>query len=202
MGAAEPAVGERTDFDCSGVDRKDLPGARGECLEDAYSGTKLHLGCAFKRWPEWTNIDLAEGDVAADLRKLPFGDDYADVAAAIHVIEHFYLWEIQSILKEWKRILKPGGKLILELPCMDKVLWYMTQCLQNSITMDLQMTWLAIYGDPRYQRVDMTHKWGYTKAQLSDELKNAGFEKIEIEKPKYHVIQRDMRVVAFKPLTT
>ena len=85
---------------------------------------------------------------------------------------------------------------------MDKVLWYMTQCFQAQLPMDLQMTWLAIYGDPRYQRVDMTHKWGYTKAQLSDELKNAGFEKIEIEKPKYHVIQRDMRVVAFKPLTT
>lgn len=202
MGTAESAVGERHDVEGAGVGRTILPGARGECLEDIDSGVKLHLGCGFKRWDGWTNIDLAEGDISADLRSLPFDDDHADVAAAIHVLEHFNPWEVQPLLKEWKRILKPGGKLILELPCMDKILYYMTQCLQMRQPMDLQMTWLALWGDPRHHSVAMMHKWGYTKDQLRAEIVQAGFCNIEMQEPKYHVAQRDMRLVAFKPLTT
>ena len=48
----------------------------------------------------------------------------------------------------------------------------------------------------------MMHKWGYTKDQLRAEIVQAGFCNIEMQEPKYHVAQRDMRLVAFKPLTT
>lgn len=85
---------------------------------------------------------------------------------------------------------------------MDKVIYYMKTCLDQQREMDAQMTWLAIWGDPNYKRVEMCHKWGYTKSQLIALLKEAGFEKVEVQKPRYHVVHRDMRVVAVKPLTT
>lgn len=81
---------------------------------------------------------------------------------------------------------------------MDKVVQYMSECLKRQQPMDLQMTWLALWGDPGHKRVEMCHKWGYTKMMLTDILKQAGFVDVAIEKPRYHVAARDMRVVAFK----
>lgn len=198
MGTAEPAVGEREDQARAELRFALCPGALGECLEDSHPGVGLHLGCGKKLWPGWTNIDLETGDVKADIRRLPVETEHADVAIAIHVLEHFYFWEVADLLTEWKRVLKPGGKLILELPCMDKVLFYMSECLRQKAPMDPQMTWLALWGDPGYRRVEMCHKWGYTKQMLTDALLQAGFVNVAIEKPRYHVPPRDMRVVAFK----
>src|SRR5436190_17832490 len=102
MGAPQPAGSERPDAIGAGVHREFCPGARGECLEDAGSGTFLHLGSGHKKWDAWINVDMVDtADVQSDLRALPYADNYADRAAAIHVIEHFYLWDVPSILREW-----------------------------------------------------------------------------------------------------
>lgn len=117
---------------------------------------------------------------------------------SIHVLEHFHYWEVPDMLREWKRALKPGGKLILELPCMDKIIHYMAECLKQRQPMDLQMTWLALWGDPAYKREEMCHKWGYLKSQLVQLLEDLGFVNVAVEKPRYHVVVRDMRVVGYK----
>lgn len=119
---------------------------------------------------------------------------------SIHAIEHFYYWEVLPMLSEWKRVLKAGGSLVLELPCMDKVIYYMAACLKSQQPMDLQMTWWALWGDPAHRLESMCHKWGYTKSQMEDLLKFAGFVEVEVQKPRYHVHVRDMRIVARKPL--
>ncbi len=54
-------------------------------------------------------------DVVADISKpLPFEDGFADVVVGSHVIEHIYNY--LETLKEWKRVLKVGGKMILVVP--------------------------------------------------------------------------------------
>ncbi len=135
-------------------------------------------------------------DIKADVRVLPFNEFHADVVMAVHVIEHFYLWEVQDILAEWKRVLKVGGTLILELPCMDKIVQYMARQLEANESFDIQMTWLALWGHPGHKRVEMCHKWGYTKEQIKAELMLAGFMDVEVVAPLYHVAARDMRVIA------
>jgi predicted SAM-dependent methyltransferase len=83
---------------------------------------KLNLGCGDKILPGYINVDVAseragkKPDVISDIRKLTFNDNYADEILSVHVIEHFWRWEVSDILKEWIRVLKPGGKLILECP--------------------------------------------------------------------------------------
>jgi predicted SAM-dependent methyltransferase len=120
---------------------------------------------------------------------------------AIHVLEHFYEWEAVDVLKEWKRILVPGGRLIVEVPCLDKVFSYLTQCEKRGASVNAQMSWWALYGDPRYKSVEMTHKWGYSARLLKEALEKAGFQPVSIMEPRYHIKQRDMRAIAINPLT-
>ncbi len=119
--------------------------------------------------------------------------DSADAVAAIHVLEHFYRWEVEPILTEWKRILKPGGVLILELPCMNKIGNYMAWCVQNNQDMLPFMSLHALYGDEKHQDPAMCHKWGWFVKPLEDVLHRTGFSKVESCTPKYHFPFRDMR---------
>jgi len=54
-------------------------------------------------------------DVVADVQeRLPFEDNSQEVIIARHIIEHCL--DVINTLKEWKRVLKPGGMLILAVP--------------------------------------------------------------------------------------
>lgn len=52
--------------------------------------------------------------VVADIFNLPFNDEFFDSIVSITVLEHFADYE--NILKEFSRILKPGGLIIFEMP--------------------------------------------------------------------------------------
>lgn len=169
----------------------------GKCMEEN-PGIGLHLGCGKHRWNGWVNIDLENADINCDLKKLDLPDDHADIAVAIHVIEHFYYWDVQAVLKEWLRVLKPGGKIVLELPCMDKVILYLVDCVNNGQLISPNLSWFAFWGDPKYGSVAMNHKWGYTAEMMIQELSTAGFRYAEIEDPRYHFAIRDMRITAIK----
>lgn len=201
MGEAEPAASERNGHTSPELrPRKVFAQNSGICMEETVDGKALNLGAGRIKWHGWLSVDLhrADADLQCDLRKLELPTDYADAAAAIHVLEHFYEWEARDLLTEWKRVLKPGGKLILELPCMDKILHYIKEALNNDQPMNMHMTWLSLWGDPKYQSVAMCHKWGYTLTMLKDLLKEVGFRRIKEEEPRYHFAHRDMRVVAYK----
>lgn len=171
----------------------------------------LNLGSGDIHWDKWVNIDgnpdgwnpkAKQPDVVADITNLPFDDNYADAIAAIHVLEHFYLWDVQGILEGWKRVLKPGGKLIIELPSMEKVFRYIANALDQKLPMSATFSFHPLWGDPKYKHPAMQHKWGYFFPMLKQELVKAGFENIQLDKPRYHFPNRDMRVTALKPSTT
>lgn len=161
---------------------------------------RLNLGCGAKHWAGFTNVDFASNasgkkpEVEADLRALPFPDNHADEAHAIHVIEHFYPWETQDVLKEWKRVLKPKGILVLELPCLEKIIGHL-----NHDIVDMRLTWWGLYGDPKYKDPHMMHRWAYSVKMMEDALAEAGFENIWHGEPLFHKKERDMRFEAQKP---
>jgi len=168
---------------------------------------RLNLGCGHKLMPGFINVDLPDNwsgirpDFEADISEpLPFEDDHADEVHAYHVLEHFYRWKVEGILKDWMRVLKPGGKIVLEMPCFDKVLGYMFDRVQSGEQFDARMTMWAMYGDPSYESPEMTHKWFWSMVELTDVLENMGFELIAIEEPKTHIAARDMRVTARKKM--
>lgn len=169
-------------------------------MEQSYPGTCLHLGSGNIYWNGWINVDAhgPKPDLHCDLKYLRLPDNHADVACAIHVIEHFYEWDAPVVLKEWQRVLKPGGTLILELPCMDKVLRYISRCLTEGVDINLAFSWWAFWGSPKHKSAPMCHKWGYTEQMMIDLLARVGFVNIQVESPRYHFKERDMRLTAQK----
>lgn len=159
------------------------------------SPIRLNIGCGNKKIEGWIGIDLdGEPDIRADIRTLPFPDDYAHEAMAIHVLEHIWRWQALDVLREWFRVLQPGGKLILELPDLIK-------CAENILThTDPRRGIWGLYGDPGYCNELMSHKWGWTPRELKAELQTAGFRKIKFRDPQFHGRRnyRDMRLEAYK----
>lgn len=87
---------------------------------------KLHLGCGKNPLKGYVNVGLADFphiDVRADVRKLPFKDESATIIYASHLLEYFDRCceidgkvEAHEVLKEWKRVLVPGGIIRVAVP--------------------------------------------------------------------------------------
>lgn len=165
----------------------------------------LHLGSGNKPRPApWINVDLAgnyaglKPDVEADIfKRLPFDDESADEIVAIHVLEHAYRYEADAILADWVRVLKPGGKLVLELPCLDKVIRLFNHFIAKSEPVPTNLTMWGLYGDPGYSRPEMVHRWCYSIAELTGMMEENGLS-VTLETPKTHQPIRDMRVCGLK----
>lgn len=168
-------------------------------VEESYP-VAYNLGCGEKHWAGWVNVDTTDGmDLRADLRDLSaIASGSADAIAAIHTLEHFYAWEAEDLLREWMRVLKPGGKMILELPCLDKIFMYIADCIRDKKEMLQFMTILPLYGDPKHKDPLMMHKWSYFTSDLVALLQKIGMREIKIMSPRYHFACRDMRAEAIK----
>jgi SAM-dependent methyltransferase len=81
---------------------------------------KVHLGCGTRKIPGFLHVDLMplpHVDLLADVRDLRMiPDAAADLVYASHVLEHFGRHDYLAVLREWTRILRPGGTLRLAVP--------------------------------------------------------------------------------------
>lgn len=166
---------------------------------------KLNLGCGPKLLPGFINCDLSgnwskvKPDVECDVTKpLPFPDEYADEIHAYHLLEHLNRWEAPDILRDWQRVLKPGGLLVLEMPCLDKIVSLYAHALIDGTAPDQRLTIMGLYGDPGYRNESMMHRWCYSIAELAGGLQALGFVDIEEQPPQTHQPARDMRMIARK----
>lgn len=70
--------------------------------------------------PGWINSDIKEGpgiDVSCDIRNgLPLEEASIDYAVSIHALPEMHFNDLVPVLRELRRVLKPGGILRLALP--------------------------------------------------------------------------------------
>ena len=116
---------------------------------------KLHLGCGKRFIPGYTHIDVVEYDhidIVNSIDRLPMiENDFCEVIYSCHVLEHFHKNIIFDVLKEWLRILKPGGILRISVPDMES-LFKVYQKTNN----------LSLILGPIFGRCDYLYNYHYT----------------------------------------
>jgi len=134
---------------------------------------KLNLGCNNRIRVGYINVDRDKYDgvdVVADVSKLPFKDGEAEEVYASHIAEHFHHTRTLEVLKEWHRVLKPGGILKIAVPDFQRAVEiYLKTGLQP---------WIRnfLWGDQGYEGA--FHYTGFDEKSLTAILKEAGFDDI------------------------
>ena len=182
-------------------------GSAGVAVSERH-GVRLNVCCGRHVLDGWTNIDIAPSpdakrppEILADAKAIPLDDCCADELMVIHGFEHFYRWECDQAITEWRRLLKVGGLLVLELPDLLK-------CCENILTgftfggkdPDQSGMW-GLFGDPREKNPYMNHRWGWTPKTLRAFLSKHRFTDIVDAVTQWHPagrIHRDMRIEARK----
>ena len=146
-------------------------------------GLKLHLGSGTVKLSGWVNIDLEtpEADVHLDItRGVPLPDGSARLIYHEHVMEHITVEEGAAGLRDWFRLLEPGGVLRIATPDLE----YVVERYGNDWK---DQAWLRL---PEYAfirtRAEMLnvsmrwwgHRYLYDGEELERRMREAGFTTI------------------------
>ena len=131
----------------------------------------LNLGARNRAIPGFLSMDIDahEGvDVVGDCSNLSqFEADSIGAIYASHLLEHFEHHRTLAVLKEWFRVLEPGGKLYVAVPDFQRALE-----LYGSTGLD---DWIVrlLMGDQAYKTA--YHYSLFDEERLTHQLKQAGF---------------------------
>lgn len=131
----------------------------------------LNLGCRTRSIEGFLNMDCDqhEGvDVVGDVSDLSrFADNSVGEIYGSHVLEHFEYHKTLAVLKEWHRVLEPGGKLYVAVPDFER-----TVELYGKLGLD---EWIIrfLMGDQEYKTA--YHYSLFDEERLTHLLKQAGF---------------------------
>ncbi len=154
---------------------------------------RLLLGCGPRPDADSINVDCAPTAKAdlfldvTDLSALPDGS--IEAIRSFHLFEHLTREQARRALREWQRVLAPGGTLAIECPnlavCVRELGSHFDERGDD-------LTMIGIYGDPnRAAELPMRHHWGWTPETLAKELVAAGFRE-----PSLHPIEQTWRAAA------
>ncbi len=158
------------------VDRKDP-------LKDG-QGKKLHLGCGGKRIDGYVNVDLFDGskvDEVFEFDVIPYKDNTISAIYSEHALEHVPFARAERALKEWHRVLKPGGKVTLYIPDFEECCKaYLNAPLESQRFMETRAWYkLTIYGVQESQGGEpdeaQIHMCGFSKAEIRIVMERNGF---------------------------
>ena len=133
----------------------------------------LHIGCGDNVLPKpFINIDSRKKKGVLNLKAYPlkFKDNSFDLVYASHILEHFNKVKVLKVLKEWVRVLKPGGILRISVPSFDNL------SLIYKIDKNIDNISGPLMGGQTYK--DNFHYEIFNQKKLIKLLTNAGLEAI------------------------
>ena len=164
---------------------------------------KLNLGSAGLFLPGYTSIDLYDdrADLKMNILKLDFEDNTIEEILASHVFEHLSPHYAFPALQEWIRVLKPGGKLIMEMPNFEITCKKFIEEKDYNKKLELMNIIFCpshiVDGKPIE---GSNHLWGWWPESLYYHLNCAGYINIEFKDQQIIHEYDNFRVEAIKPL--
>ncbi len=144
----------------------------------------LHLGCGTKYLPGFVNIDANPRqrlDLWLDVRcGLPFATASVESAYSTHMIEHFYPDELEKLLRECVRVLKPGGGMRLVVPNLQSAIAAYQQKRNDWFYDSFPRHFDSVGGRfSNFVFCDGQHRTAFDFSYLEEELRKAGFREVE-----------------------
>lgn len=137
---------------------------------------KLNLGCGKTDFGSgWKSFDASDYPhlTGRSITNLPYADNSVDIIYSSHTIEYFDRKEVEGLLKEWRRALKPRGILRLAVPNFKII-----SELYCSGKYDLQSFLGPLYGKIKSAGKTVYHKTVYDYLSLKNLLEDLGFKNI------------------------
>jgi len=141
------------------------------------------LGSGKRVLPGFIHVDIADFahiDYRSPIDRLGmFESRVADEIYSSHSLEYFDLFETEAALREWWRVLKPGGELYLAVPDFRALIRVYEE------TQDLAAIHGPLFGRWPVLGTDevVYHKSAWDSTTLVKTLSHAGFEDIEAYDP-------------------
>lgn len=128
----------------------------------------------------WLGVDFfsKDADIRANMWDLPYNDSIVTEIFSSHALEHASNKQIPITLKEWYRVLIPGGKVIIRVP---DLAWCCNYWLNHQ---DEGWALSLIYGSQ--SRIGRFHKTGFYKDRLYKLVLEAGFKVVDYQEISTH----------------
>lgn len=164
---------------------------------------KLNLGSASVKIPGFKSVDLYNdnADYKMNVLDLKFDDNSIEEILASHLFEHLSPHFATPALKEWYRVLKPGGRLVMEMPDFEKLCVRFVNEPDLAKRIDLMNIIFCPADIVNGKPVEgSNHLWGWWPEPLWYHLTGVGFVNISFHNQISHHPYDNFSLTAEKPL--
>lgn len=147
----------------------------------AARGLRVNLGCGSEPRAGFLNIDRlgAGADARMDAAHLALRDGSVERLEALHLVEHLgYLGAIHALC-EWRRVMRPGARLVLETPDFP-------EAARRFVAADFEGRALLANWIFGLESPGMTHRFGFEASLLARTLARCGFRRVREEPARAH----------------
>jgi SAM-dependent methyltransferase len=166
----------------------------------------LHVGCGPAhpeslhpqfRGPEWREIRLdidpgVKPDVVASIVDMSnVKPESVDAIWSSHNLEHVYSHEVPVVLRNFFRVLRPGGEALITMPDLQQVAQLVARGKLEDVAYQSPAGPIApldiLYGhraSVQQGNEFMSHRTGFTARTLTQKLTDAGFVDVTVTAPK------------------
>jgi len=145
----------------------------------------VHLGSGGLRIKGFLNFDadvFIAADVTARSERIKLARESVGVIYASHLFEHIGRWDVPGVMRNWHRVLRPGGRLILCVPNLEALARIYLDNLaaydsDNATRRRADLACGIIYGG-QSDKYDF-HCYGYSMTSMRALLREIGFRSVE-----------------------